>query len=44
MTEFLAQLSKGSANQANISNKDIISLAIDLVSVAQQSHIVDSKC
>ena len=44
MTEFLAQLSKGSANQANISNKDILSLEIDLVSVAQQSHIVDSKC
>ena len=42
MTEFLAQLSKGSANQANISNRDILSLEIDLVSVTQQSHIVDS--
>ena len=41
MTEFLAQSSKGSANQANISNRDILSLEIDLVSVAQQSHIVD---
>ena len=43
MTEFLAQSSKGSANQANISNRDILSLEIDLVSVAQQSHIVDIR-
>lgn len=44
ITLSLAQSSKGSANQANISNKDILSLDIDLIPVRDQQHIVDTKC